>query len=107
MNPPGTSGCSQNASESQNHLGLERSKSRSPFFRSLLVKRISQRATETGSAPNFLLRLMAKDLRYAINEGAQRGVALQTAASALAVFEHAVSQGRGEGDLSAVVGSLH
>jgi 3-hydroxyisobutyrate dehydrogenase len=72
-----------------------------------LVKRISQRATETGSAPNFLLRLMAKDLRYAINEGAQRGVALQTAASALAVFEHAVSQGRGEGDLSAVVGSLH
>jgi 3-hydroxyisobutyrate dehydrogenase len=71
-----------------------------------LVKRIAERAAANDSNPNFLLRLMAKDLRYAIEAGSQLGVVLQTAASALAIFQNAVSRGHGEGDLSAVVGSL-
>jgi len=40
MNLRGTSGRSQNASRITKSLGLDRSKSRSPFFRSLLERQI-------------------------------------------------------------------
>ena len=52
------------------------------------------------------MRLMAKDLTYARNEGESRGVKLQTATTALQVFERAIAQGYGERDLAAVVESL-
>lgn len=90
--------------------GLDREKSLAVLTNgapgSGLVKRIAERAAAQNFAPNFLLRLMAKDLGYALDEASQRGIALQTAASALAVFQHAIEKGYGEKDVSAVVQSF-
>jgi 3-hydroxyisobutyrate dehydrogenase len=71
-----------------------------------LIKTISERAAAGNFTPNFLLRLMAKDLGYASAEGIQHGVRLETAASALEVFRHAMAAGYGEMDFSAVIESL-
>ncbi|MEO7600086.1 MAG: NAD(P)-dependent oxidoreductase [Opitutus sp.] len=71
-----------------------------------LVKALSARMTNADYTPNFLLRLMAKDLSYANAEGVQRGVQMSTAAAALNVFNRAIVAGLGEHDLSAVVESL-
>jgi 3-hydroxyisobutyrate dehydrogenase len=54
-------------------------------------------------APNFALNLMAKDLRYAAQEGAQQGIDAITAEAALRVFENAIAAGYGEKDIAAVV----
>jgi 3-hydroxyisobutyrate dehydrogenase-like beta-hydroxyacid dehydrogenase len=56
--------------------------------------------------PNFPLKLMAKDIGYAIHEGERCGLPLQTAAPALEVFKRAVRQGLGDQDFSAVVKSV-
>lgn len=71
-----------------------------------IVKRAATRAAANDFTPNFLLRLMAKDLGYAIEEASHHGLTLQTASSALAVFKHAIAQGYGEQDFSAVVKAL-
>jgi 3-hydroxyisobutyrate dehydrogenase len=71
-----------------------------------MVKRISERVTAGDSTPNFFLRLMAKDLCYAVEEAAQRGIPLRTAASAFTVFEEAVASGHGDEDVSAVITSM-
>jgi 3-hydroxyisobutyrate dehydrogenase len=71
-----------------------------------LIKTISERAAARNFTPNFLLRLMAKDLGYASEEGIRHGVRLQTAASALEVFRQAMAAGYGEMDFSAVLESL-
>jgi 3-hydroxyisobutyrate dehydrogenase len=68
-----------------------------------LVKLLAARATAGEFAPNFVLRLMAKDLGYAIKEADEYDVKLQTAAAALAVFNQAVAAGYGEKDFSAVI----
>jgi 3-hydroxyisobutyrate dehydrogenase len=73
---------------------------------SLMIKTIAARAGAGDATVNFALRLMAKDLRYAGQEAAQRGLALYTGASALAVFEQAIAKGLGDEDLSAVIKSL-
>lgn len=67
-----------------------------------IVKRVAERIAANDFTPNFALRWMAKDLAYALREAASRGIALQTAASALAVFEQAVAEGHGDEDFSAV-----
>jgi len=69
---------------------------------SVLVKRVAERVASGDFDPNFLLRLMAKDLGYAMEAGSQQGVPLQTAAPALAVFKQAIAKGHGEEDFSAV-----
>ncbi len=71
-----------------------------------IVKRAASRAAANDFTPNFPLRLMAKDLGYAIDEASHRGLDLKTASSALAVFKHAIAQGHGDEDFSAVVKSL-
>ena len=71
-----------------------------------MIKTIAARAGAGDTTVNFALRLMAKDLRYASEEAAQRGLALYTGASALAVFEEAIAKGLGDEDLSAVIKSL-
>ena len=71
-----------------------------------LVKTAAARAAAHDFTPNFNLRLMAKDLGYAVEEAAQRGLALQTAVSALAVFKQAMADGLGNEDFSAVVQSF-
>jgi len=68
-----------------------------------LVKLLAARATAGDFAPNFVLRLMAKDLAYAIKQAGECDVKLQTAAAALAVFNQAVAAGFGEKDFSAVI----
>jgi 3-hydroxyisobutyrate dehydrogenase len=56
--------------------------------------------------PNFLLRLMSKDLTYALAEGRKYGLALATVASALEVVDQAVAAGNGDEDFSVLVEPL-
>lgn len=90
--------------------GLDREKSISVLSNSALasplIKRIVTAMAADDFTPNFPLKLMTKDIGYAIKEGATRGLPLETAAPALAVFKHAVNQGLGEQDFSAVVKSV-
>ena len=71
-----------------------------------LVKAISARASAGDSTTYFLLRLMAKDIAYALAEAERSGLTLQTAASALEVFKHAIAKGHGDEDFSTVIKSL-
>ena len=71
-----------------------------------LVKAVSTRMTAPDFTPNFLLRLMAKDLGYAILEGGKLSVELMTAAAALKAFQRAIATGHGEQDIAAVVAPL-
>lgn len=68
-----------------------------------LVKALSARMKTREYQPNFLLRLMAKDLRYAMQEGAHQSLKLATAGAALRVFEQAIAEGHGEKDMAAVI----
>ncbi len=68
-----------------------------------LVKAVSARMTAPDFTPNFLLRLMAKDLGYAIQEGGKLSVDLVTAKAALEDFQKAIAAGHGEKDIAAVV----
>jgi len=71
-----------------------------------LVKTISTRMTTADFTPNFLLRLMAKDLGYAIAEGGKLAINLTTAEAALGLFQQGIAGGHGEQDISAVVAPL-
>ncbi len=71
-----------------------------------LVKTLSARATAGDFTPNFVLRLMAKDLTYAMEEGSRHNLPLQTAESALAEFRQAIASGYGDRDFSAVIEAL-
>ena len=68
-----------------------------------LVKAVAARMTAPDFTPNFLLRLMAKDLGYAIQEGGKLAVELRTAAAALEAFQRGIADGHGEKDIAAVV----
>jgi 3-hydroxyisobutyrate dehydrogenase len=68
-----------------------------------LVKLLSGRMTQRQYEPQFLLRLMAKDLRYAVTEADHQDLDLDMGRAALRVFEHAIAAGQGEEDMSAVV----
>jgi 3-hydroxyisobutyrate dehydrogenase len=68
-----------------------------------LVKLISGRMVGRQYDPNFVLRLMAKDLRYAVAEAELQALDLDMGRAALRVFEHAIAAGQGEEDMSAVV----
>lgn len=71
-----------------------------------LVKSIAARMTAPDYTPNFLLRLMAKDLGYAIQEAGERHLPLATATAALGLFQQAIATGHGDEDMSAVVEPL-
>jgi 3-hydroxyisobutyrate dehydrogenase len=68
-----------------------------------LIKTVSARMTGQDYVPNFLLRLMAKDLAYAVAEGDKLSIDLATAGAALGLFKQAASSGHGEQDIAAVV----
>jgi len=70
-----------------------------------IVKRVADRVAASDFAPNFALRWMAKDLSYAIAEGAGKSVSLQTASAALSVFQEAITEGHGDEDFSSVTKS--
>jgi len=68
-----------------------------------MLKVLSDRMTSNDYRPNFLTRLMAKDLTYAIDEARKHSLELTTAKAALEVFKNAVAQGHGEKDMSSIV----
>jgi 3-hydroxyisobutyrate dehydrogenase len=68
-----------------------------------LVKLLSGRMIARQYEPNFVLRLMAKDLRYAVSEADHQALDLDMGRAALRVFEHAIAAGQGDDDMSAVV----
>jgi 3-hydroxyisobutyrate dehydrogenase len=70
----------------------------SPMIRTMAARHASGDPTV-----NFSLKLMAKDLRYAIGEGEAAGVPLTTAAAALATMQAAMDANLGDRDLSTVV----
>jgi 3-hydroxyisobutyrate dehydrogenase len=90
--------------------GLDREKSVSILangtLASPLIKRMLTAMAADDFAPNFPLKLMAKDIGYAMTEGAKCGAPLHTAVPALEVFQNAVGQGLGDQDFSAVVKSV-
>jgi 3-hydroxyisobutyrate dehydrogenase len=67
-----------------------------------ILKLLSGRMTAPDYTTNFPLRLMGKDLAYAIEEAGRSGVHLATATAALAVFQNAIAHGHGDKDMSAV-----
>jgi 3-hydroxyisobutyrate dehydrogenase len=89
------------------HSGLDRAKALEVLTGgapgSPLVKTVATRMTQPDYTPNFLLRLMAKDLGYAVEEGGKVSVNLATAASALSIFKQAMASGHGDQDMSAIV----
>jgi len=68
-----------------------------------LIRLISERMSRHDFTPNFLLRLMTKDLGYAVDETKRLPLELTTGAAALAVFKQAIAGGQGDKDMSAVV----
>jgi 3-hydroxyisobutyrate dehydrogenase len=68
-----------------------------------LVKAVSGRMTASDYTPNFLLRLMAKDLKYSLEEADKLSLHLATAAAALDTFQKAIAAGYGEKDIAASV----
>jgi 3-hydroxyisobutyrate dehydrogenase len=68
-----------------------------------LVKMLSARMTAQDYNPHFLLRLMAKDLAYAVAEGNKLSLNLATASAALELFKQGVASGQGDKDIAAVV----
>jgi len=68
-----------------------------------LVKTVAGRMTAPDFTPNFLLRLLAKDLGYAIREGGNLSVELLTATAAWEEFQRAIASGHGDKDMAAVV----
>jgi 3-hydroxyisobutyrate dehydrogenase len=71
-----------------------------------LVKTISARAAAHDSTVNFSLRLMAKDLSYALQEAGLDHIPLETVAAALGIFKRAIDKGFGDRDFSAVISSV-
>jgi 3-hydroxyisobutyrate dehydrogenase len=71
-----------------------------------LVKTVAARMSAPEAAPHFLLRLMAKDLGFAIAEGAKLSLPLLTATAALELFQRAAAAGHGEKDMSAIIAPL-
>ncbi len=71
-----------------------------------IVKTLSARMTAPDYTPNFLLRLMAKDLSYVLKTASAHSLDLRTARAALAVFEQAIAAGRGDQDMAAIIEPL-
>ena len=87
--------------------GLDQEKSISVLANSALasplIKRMLTSMAANDFSPNFPLKLMTKDLGYAIKEAERFGVPLRTAIPAAEVFKQALERGLGEQDFSAVV----
>jgi 3-hydroxyisobutyrate dehydrogenase len=69
-----------------------------------MIKTIAARLAAADYTPNFPLRLMTKDLGYAIEEGAKLSVELATGAAALGDFQKALAAGLGDQDMAALAG---
>lgn len=70
----------------------------SPIFKTLSGRMMSHEYE-----PHFAVKLMAKDLRYALAEAKNHSQALATATAALNVFEKSIAAGDGENDIASIV----
>ena len=70
----------------------------SPIFKTLSARMMAREYE-----PNFAVKLMAKDIRYAVEQAKQHSQSLVTGAAALSVFEKAIAAGDGEKDMSSIV----
>jgi 3-hydroxyisobutyrate dehydrogenase len=90
--------------------GLDRTKSLDVLTNgapgSPLVKTLAARMAARDYTPNFLLKLAAKDMTYALGEARRHGLSLSTVAPVLELYERAIAGGHGEEDFSVVVESL-
>lgn len=68
-----------------------------------LVQTVAARMTSSDFTPNFLLRLMTKDLRYVLQEAQKLSLDLKTATAALADFQNSIAAQDGDKDIAAVV----
>jgi len=68
-----------------------------------IVKTVAERMAARNYSPNFLLRLMAKDLAYAAHEASTHSIGLKTGAAAIEIFQNGVSGGHGGEDIAAIV----
>jgi 3-hydroxyisobutyrate dehydrogenase len=68
-----------------------------------IVKTMAARMLPPDFAPNFYLRLMAKDLGYAVDEAAKRGLVLEMGSAAWRQFQRGIAAGHGDQDMAAVV----
>jgi len=91
------------------HSGMDRAKAVEILLNgapgSPMVKTIAPRMVAQDYKPFFAVRLMSKDMAYAVDEAQQHGVTLTTAQAALDRFRNAIP-GWGDQDLSAVVEPL-
>lgn len=71
-----------------------------------MLKTMSARMTSSDVPTNFSVRLLAKDLGYAIEEGKKVSLELAMAAAALNHFQKGITAGYGEEDISAVAKTL-
>jgi 3-hydroxyisobutyrate dehydrogenase len=71
-----------------------------------LGKTVTPRMAARDYTPNFLLKLMAKDLGYAMKEGERHSVPMKTAGCALDIFKGAIASGDGDKDFSAVIETI-
>ena len=71
-----------------------------------LVKTVGARMLAQDYTVNFSMRLMRKDVGYAIDEARRCGVTLRTAATTAELFDAALAEGRGEEDFAAVAESI-
>jgi 3-hydroxyisobutyrate dehydrogenase len=67
-----------------------------------LFKTLSARMMAGDYDPHFAVKLMAKDLRYAIEQAKHHSQSLATAAAALSIFEKSIADGDGEKDMSSI-----
>jgi 3-hydroxyisobutyrate dehydrogenase len=67
-----------------------------------IVKRVAERAVSGDYTPTFALQWMTKDITYAIESAAKRGVSLPTASAALTEFRQAIAEGHGSEDFSVI-----
>ena len=68
-----------------------------------LVQTVATRMISSDFTPNFLLRLMTKDLRYVLHEGQKLSLDLKTATAALTDFQNSIAAQDGDKDIAAVV----
>ena len=71
-----------------------------------MVKTLSARMTARDYTPNFLLKLLAKDVTYAIAEARTLDLPLRTGEASLSLLKSAIEEGHGDQDMAAVIEPL-
>jgi 3-hydroxyisobutyrate dehydrogenase len=71
-----------------------------------IVKTVAERMLTADFTTNFSVKLLAKDLNYAVAEARKLDVELTTARAALEVLDRAVREGHGDEDMAAAIRPL-